>query len=199
MKPPSSSSHPSFLELDRHALGVGRPDTPAHVASCETCRARLGQADPAPSVPAWALRLDARPRARFAWASSPRLRPLGWGVTAFACALVLWIATGHLRTRATGIGADTDTYVGTKGGPDIWLYVKRGERVELWNGSDPVHPGDLLRLKVQPDRYRHVSVFGGNKAPNAYTRLYDAAVAADHRRPCRSRGRSTRSPATKRC
>ena len=164
MRPSAASSHPSFLELDRHALGVGSADTKAHVGGCETCRARLGAVEPPAEAPAWALRLEARRPPRFAWPAALRLRTVAVGVAAFACAFALWIATGH------------DPYVGTKGGPEVWLYVKRGERVEIWNGTDPVRPGDLLRLKVQPDRYTHISVFGRDKTPNAYARLYDAPV-----------------------
>jgi len=172
--------HPSFLELDRHALGAGRADTAAHVASCETCRARLidiGQVGPASDAPAWALRLEPRQRPLFGWLTARRVRPLGWGVTAFACVFALWLASGHLGTRPIGTGVDS--YVGTKGGPALWLYVKHGERIDIWNGTDPVHPGDLLRLKVQPARYRHISVFtASGKTPAAYARLYDGPVAA---------------------
>jgi hypothetical protein len=181
VKADAPSQHPSFLALDRHALGVASADTAAHLAGCETCRAHLRDVAPATGVPAWALEIEAPRRPRFAWPWAPRSRKLGWGVAALACAAALWVASGHLAgTPATGTGAGTGAgaYVGTKGGPEIWLYVKRGERIELWNGSDPVHPGDLLRLGVQPDRYRHISVFGGNGAPRAYTRLYDAPVAA---------------------
>jgi hypothetical protein len=169
-------AHPSFLELDRHALGAGRPETASHLAGCDSCRAHVAPVESAADVPAWALRLEARPP-RFAWPATMRLRRFGWGVTAFACVLAVWIAVGQPGKRATSIDG-AGPYVGTKGGPVLWLHVKRGDRVEIWNGSEPIHPGDLLRLTVQPDRYRHISVFGADRTPNAYTRLYDAAVAA---------------------
>jgi hypothetical protein len=172
----ASSAHPSFLALDRHALGVPQPEIAAHVAGCEACRAHVAGVAPVPEVAAWALRLEPRRPPRFAW--WPRWRALRWGVLAFASAFVLWRAAGHFTTGANSIGADVGSYVGTKGDPVLWLYVKRGERVELWNGSDPVRPGDLLRLKVQPDRYQHISVFGRTPSPRDYVRLYDAPVAS---------------------
>ena len=169
--------HPSFLELERHALGAARAETAAHLASCEICRGRLPPVEANAEAPAWALRLAPRRAAPFAWPFAPRLRTLGWGAAAFACAVALWFAGGHLRAPATVGGGDP--YVGTKGGPELWLYVKRQERVEVWNGTDPIHPGDLLRLKVQPDRYRHISVFGRGRSPDAYVRLYDAALGSE--------------------
>ena len=169
------AGHPSFLELDRHALGAGRADTAAHVASCEACRVHLQAVEAPAEVPAWTARLEARAPRRFGWPAALRVRTAGLAVAAFACAFVLWLAVGHVGPRATAV----DPYVGTKGGPELWLYVKRGDRVEIWNGVDPVRPGDLLRLKVQPDRYPHISVFGRDKAPNGYAKLYDAPVPDD--------------------
>jgi hypothetical protein len=184
VKAAASSAHPSFLALDRHALGLERPEIVAHVAGCATCRAHVAAVEPPSEAPAWALRLGPRRAPGFAWwPLGPRLRALRWGALAFASAFVLWRAAGHFTTGAHiggyvggHAGAYVGTYVGTKGDPVLWLYVKHGERVELWNGSDPVHPGDLLRLKVQPDRYQHISVFGRARAPHDYVTLYDAPV-----------------------
>lgn len=181
MRPVAAPPHPSFLELDRHALGAGGADTAAHVASCETCRGHLRLLEAPAEVPAWAARLDARAPRRFGWPAALRLRTAGLAVAAFACAFVLWTAVGHVRPHITAV--DGDPYVGTKGGPQLWLYVKRGDRIEIWNGVDPVRPGDLLRLKVQPDRYPHISVFGRDNAPNAYAKLYDAPVPDDRTAP----------------
>jgi hypothetical protein len=179
VKGAASSAHPSSLALDRHALGLEQPEVAAHVAGCEACRAHVAGVEPATELPAWALRLEPRRAPGFAWwPRAPRLRALRWGVLAFASAFVLWRAAGHFTPGPSRAGNYVGNYVGTKGDPVLWLYVKRGERVELWNGSDPVHPGDLLRLKVQPDRYQHISVFGRTRSPHDYVRLYDAPVAS---------------------
>jgi hypothetical protein len=172
---PGNSPHPSFLELDRHALGVAGAEVAAHVASCDSCRARLPHVEPVPELPAWARQLPPRRHSwfGFSWPALARPRTLGFAVTALACALLVWTAGSKLVTRLTG-----QDYVGTKGGPVLWLYVKRGDRVQLWNGSDPVMPGDLLQLKVQPDRFKHISVFGANKTPGGYTSLYDATITS---------------------
>jgi hypothetical protein len=175
--PSGPSPHPSFLELDRHALGVVRADVAAHVTSCESCQARLAHPGPAPEIPAWARQLAPRRGSWFSWPALTRTRALAFAVTALACAALVWTAGGNFITRLAGSGA-TEDYVGTKGGPSLWLYVKRGDRVALWNGSDPVMPGDLLQLKVQPDRFTHINVFAANKTPGAYTTLYDATIAS---------------------
>jgi hypothetical protein len=170
------AQHPSSLALDRHALGVATPEVAAHVASCEACRARL--AAPADTVPAWARQLPPRHRGWLAWAGRV-LAPVGprrgaFGLAAaLACVALVWAAGRHGTTPA-GPG----DYVGTKGGgPELWLYVKRGDGVALWNGSDAVAPGDQLRLKIQPGRFKHVTIFGATGAAGAYNRLYDGAIA----------------------
>ena len=167
------SQHPSFLALDRHALGVAPPEVTAHVATCATCRARLAASAPAPAVPAWARALPPRRRAWFVWPVSTRPRVLGLAVAALACVALVWVTGGRFGTPV-----GSHDYVGTKGGPELWLYVKRGESVALWNGSDPVIPGDLLRLRIQPDRFKHVTVFGATRTTGEYNRLYDSAIAS---------------------
>jgi len=179
VNPAAASPHPSFLELDRHAFGAARPEVAAHAAGCEACRAHLRSVEPASEVPAWVLRIEPRRRPRFTWLAATRARALRWGVLVFAGAFVLWMAGDHFATRLTAVGDRVHgVYIGTKGDPVLWLYVKRGERIDLWNGTDPVRPGDLLRLKVQPDRHQHISVFGRGQPPQVYVRLYDAPIAA---------------------
>ena len=170
-----AAPHPSSLELDRYSLGEAGADVTAHVAGCETCRAWLAEGAPSAVVPAWARRLSPRRRPR------PALR--GWrgvgvgvGVAALACAALLLAVKGHPGDRLIASRAG-DGYVGVKGGPDLRLYVKRGERIEVWNGSDPVVAGDRLRLMIQPGPFPHVSVFAARTgAAGAYTRLYEAPV-----------------------
>jgi hypothetical protein len=175
--PRDPSLHPSFLELDRHALGVARADVASHVAGCESCQARLAHSGPASEVPAWARQLAPRRRSWFSWPVLGRTRALAFAATALACAALVWTTGASHFGRLLGSGATQD-YVGTKGGPVLWLYVKRGDRVALWNGADPVMAGDLLQLKVQPDRFTHVNVFGASKTAGAYTTLYDAPIAS---------------------
>jgi hypothetical protein len=169
----NSAQHPSFLALDRHALGIAQPEVAAHLARCETCRARLPAAGPAPDVPAWARQLPPRRRPWLFWPVSTRPRTFGLAVAAVACAALLWVTGGKLFTPA-----GPHDYVGTKGGPELWLYVKRGDSVALWNGTDPVTPGDLLRLTVHPDRFKHVTVFGATRTPGEYNRVYDGAIVS---------------------
>ena len=99
---------------------------------------------------------------------------LGLTVAAVVCAALVWITGGNFGTPV-----GSHDYVGTKGGPELWLYVKRRKNVALWNGTDPVIPGDLLRLKIQPDRFKHITVFGAKRtAAGEISRLYDGAIAS---------------------
>lgn len=170
----SGSQHPSYLALDRHALGVAQPEVAAHVATCAICQARLPAPPPAPALPAWARALPPRRRAWLAWPSRTGPRTLGLAVAALACAALVWITGGNFGTPA-----GSHDYIGTKGGPELWLYVKRRENVALWNGAEPVIPGDLLRLKIQPDRFKHITVFGLKRTPaGEISRLYDGAITS---------------------
>ena len=162
--------HPSFLELDRHAHGAGRDEVTAHVAACEVCRAHVAEVAAADDVPAWARALGPRRHFRIAWRTL-RLRPLGFAVAALTCLAIVWtVVRSDEVERAQG-------RIGTKGDPIVEIYVKHGNRVTVWNGSDPISPGDLLRVKLQPDRFAHVSVFALREAPALYDRVYDAAIA----------------------
>jgi hypothetical protein len=50
-------THPSFLELDRAALGQGAPLTADHVKGCPRCQAHLKTLEEPIAVPAWATAL----------------------------------------------------------------------------------------------------------------------------------------------
>src|SRR3982751_923570 len=111
--PRGPSPHPSFLELDRHALGGARADVATHVAGCESCQARLAHPGPASEVPAWARQLEHRRRSWFSWPALTRTRALAFAATALACVVLVWTTGGHVITRPPGFGARED-YVGTK-------------------------------------------------------------------------------------
>jgi hypothetical protein len=156
--------HPSFLALDRHALGEASPEVAAHAATCGECAAYLAAAGPSTApVPAWARDAGAR-RPWFAWS----------GLRAFTLAVAtVVLVVGLVRHRG-----DEESYVGTKGTPGAWLFVKRGADVHAWDGREPVAPGDRLRLKVQGAGFAHVSVFEAVATPPGWERLYDGALGA---------------------
>jgi hypothetical protein len=169
------AEHPSFLELERHALGAARSDVGAHLAACAACRERLPRVD-ASAVPTWARALGPRRRgwgARLAGAWSVP-RALLVGGAAFAGVAALWVGGAHApRDRGASVVAPETA---TKGAPDVRLFIKRGERVEPWDGSEPVVAGDLLRLEVRPEGFPHISVFEVAR-DDTYARIYDAAIA----------------------
>jgi hypothetical protein len=145
-----STSHPSFLALDRAALGDMTEEVRTHLASCPRCAGHVDALGRPPPVPSWAVALaNEPPRTPSILA---RLAP--WGVAALAAglALVLWVprTTETLPAPMAGLRS--------KGNPAVALYVKTGDAVRLWDGESPVAEGDLLRLKVMPEGFRWLTV-----------------------------------------
>lgn len=137
------SAHPSFLRLDRLALGADDREAAAHATSCSGCAAHLERCAQRLSVPGWAGAL-AHPR-RTRWWRSPHLVAIGG-----MAALAVVVAIGPRLAPREGVSS--------KGSPAVAVYVKRGERVVLWNGVQPLHAGDSVQLRVQPAGFAHVTV-----------------------------------------
>jgi len=156
------SDHPSFLQLDRHALGVGVAATADHVKGCAQCQAHLEKCEQPLSVPAWARDLS-RPR-RFRWLGAPQLAAFGACAAAVAIAVALWP-----RPHAEG-------EIGVKGNPSVAVYMKRGEHVSLWDGRTPLRAGDSVQLKVAPEGFGRVAV--ASIEGGAAKELYAGPVAS---------------------
>jgi len=134
--------HPSRLELDRAWLGAGSPETTAHLGRCERCSAWVARLEQPVAVPGWVSEIGA-PRRR-SWLSA------GTGlVAAGALSVLLLVPWGQMQ-----VGPSTQA----KGTPAVALYVQRDGVVALWDGQQPVAPGDSLRLKVVPEGLRFVVV-----------------------------------------
>jgi hypothetical protein len=169
-----TGTHLSFLALD--GIRLGRPQDAgerAHLADCAACAGYLQAAEPAPLPrPDWlsgaalagalkdragaSVRVD---RARRSWFWLLALAPA-------AGAAALWLVALHPgprpgETPAAAPGAAT-LKQGTreKGTPAVRVFVKRDERVFVWDGKRPVRPDDRLRLEVHRAGYRFVSVAG---------------------------------------
>ncbi|MBI5545611.1 MAG: hypothetical protein HY901_17125 [Deltaproteobacteria bacterium] len=169
---------PSFLELDRHALGASEPTCAAHVQTCERCAAYLDRLRQPVAVPAWAKELAlptslAAPAAR-GWRhilQGWRGLVAGGGTVALTALLVVVI----LAPPALHSFQDEPRTSPKSGVPTVALYVKRGESVALWDGQRALIPGDRLRLKLIPDGFEQVvvaTVDRGEARP-----LYRGAVA----------------------
>jgi hypothetical protein len=144
------SQHPSHLELDR--LLLGQPSAPVedHVAACASCRSYVEEQRQELPIPPW-LRLVGAPRLEKAsWFARRRARLLLVVAPAMAAVALLVIVLLPLRTSPDAIVE--------KGGPMVSAFIKRGERVWLWDGRSPIRPGDLLRLEVASGGYRFISV-----------------------------------------
>jgi hypothetical protein len=140
-------SHPSFLDLDRLALGEASPDVRAHAARCAACAAHVERMRAAPPLPEWAraVALPRTPRG----AGRFRLRWLSGLVAAGAAAAAAVVFV---------VPAEKALYVAPKGMPSVALYVLRDDRAALWNGTDPLRAGDRIRLKVAPEGYGWLAV-----------------------------------------
>jgi hypothetical protein len=153
------NEHPSFLQLDRIALGVEVASaTRAHVASCEHCRGHLERVAEHDAPPAWVRNL-ARSRRR-AWLFG------GGFVLASAVAVMLFVFVRR------GGGGEPEYTTVKSGGPSFTLHIKRGDTVFVWDGVQAVRPGDQLRLEVAATGFRRIRVLAENEV-----QLYDAPMA----------------------
>lgn len=155
--------HPSYLELDRLALGDGEAAVRAHVEACPRCGAHLDRLRTVEAVPAWARALE-KPRRRFGWLHA----------LALAGAATATVSIGAVLVRAP----PPPPYVAAKGMPSVALYVQRGTATSLWNGTDPLRPGDRIRLKVAPEGHRWLAV-SQIRTDGSLALLHEARVAAD--------------------
>lgn len=157
----TTTAHPSFLELDRAALGVDiAAPARAHLDACARCRQHVEAMRRSEPPPAWVRHLAPARAPRRAWL---------WGgglALATACAVLLLVA----RRSAPD---DAARFTTVKGAPTVLLHVKRGETVATWDGRATVAPGDRLRLEVAPAGYRRIRVLGARGAV-----LHDAPLGA---------------------
>jgi hypothetical protein len=169
-----SSTHPSFLALDRAHLGAPTAETRAHLSGCEACRGYLTLlAEPMSASSSVALRskLDAsvgQRRLSLAWVFGPA------SLAAFACALFLFMA--HRQPEA---GRSDTEYLGAKGFRSVWIYVKHGTETKLWDGKTPLATGDRVRLKLDPGSYHHVEVYALSD-PRHPALLYSGVLSPGH-------------------
>jgi hypothetical protein len=144
------SAHPSYLQLDRAALGGGSNELRAHLAGCPECRAYLdGLTDAPPESGLFELRRRVEHQGRVN-------RRRWWAVLPAAAAVGLLLA--GLRPGEPRRSGE-QPYLGAKGFASVWIYVKRGASTQLWDGKEALLVGDKLRLKVDPGRFHHVQVY----------------------------------------
>jgi hypothetical protein len=175
-RPAPDSSHPSYLELDRFALGApGVLATAAHVGACERCRRHVETLREAPAIPPGLRdRISSPPTETavhrwLAWFRGPRIGAVGLA-GALAVAALIWIAR---EPHAPVVGYD-----GIKGLPSVWIYVKRDNELVLWDGERPLEARDRLRLKIDPQDLTHVDVFSSEEAggAGALAPIYDGRL-----------------------
>lgn len=166
--PPSDNRiHPSFLALDRAFLGLARPEVSAHLIECDECRGyleSLPQLSVAADFASVQRAIEGRPRFSLAWLLSPV------ALVAAACAALLFMT--HHQPR---VGSGGEVYVGAKGFRSVWVYVKRGTDIRLWDGKRSLVTGDRVRLKIDPGGYHHVQVYSLSDPRNPIS-LYEGPL-----------------------
>jgi|GEM_PF-1553906 len=170
-----SATHPSYLALDRAALGSPSSEVTEHLADCEDCQQYVAGLRDAPQ-PALVAPLRARIEQAFHDRQKKRrLRWIGATSTLLAAAGVL-LVIGRAKPPVVD---QPSSYVGAKGLSSVWIYVKRGSATRLWDGKQAVAGGDRLRIKVDPAGYRRVEVYSVTNG-NAPELLYAGSVAPTH-------------------
>jgi hypothetical protein len=163
-------SHPSYLALDRAALGAPSAELASHIESCPECRAHVeAVTEPAPGsgIVTVRQRIDAERRSKLR--SAVALLPL-----LAAAAGVSFVLMRPQPDLPAG-PRESEPYIGTKGFSSVWIYVKHGANSELWDGKRPLFAGDRLRLKLDPGQFRYVAVYSIKK-PSEPALLYSGSV-----------------------
>ena len=149
--------HPSFLQLDRIALGEDAPDWSLHLSNCAPCSAYLDRQRQPVKAPEWTR----VPR--------PRILPFRW-----LPSLVAAGALGAVGLALVAIRASTPV-TAAKGTPSVAVYVQRGDAIALWDGEQPLAPGDRLQLEIRPEGMPAVAVALRTPA-GAWERLYQGRL-----------------------
>jgi hypothetical protein len=174
-----SSEHPSFLALDRAALGHAPAAVTTHVAACDRCGAYVGTAREAATSAAPPAARAAPPgglalvrqaalerRRRRLWRGWS-LGAGGFVAAAAACTVLLVVGTQSQQQRHVPAADPAGgLYLGSKGLPSVWIYVKRDGGPELWDGKKPLASGDRLRVKVDPGGHDRVQVYAMRAGDN---------------------------------
>lgn len=168
------ANHPSFLELDRLVLGAQRSSVTAnHIRECDACQGYLDQVTADRPVARWAIDLSTQqPKANRVYWSWWKWAGGFAGAATAVTAVVMLVA----------IPAGDPVQITAKGDPAVGVYVKRHDRVSLWDGRSEVIPGDTLRLKVIPSGYEHLTVLSPETREGEsgnLTRLHEAVVDPD--------------------
>ncbi len=147
------SDHPSYLALDRLALGADASADEAcraHVLGCGLCRRHVEALAARPALPE---RLRAVPRPK-RW-----LGGFSLALGALASLAVFWV-----------VARDADD-IRTKGSATVAVFVKRGEEVFMWDNRSPLRTGDRVQLSIEPASMRFVYVRDGEGRP-----MYDGPL-----------------------
>lgn len=166
------SAHPSYLELDRHSVGLlADAATAAHLTECARCQAYLAGFQPVADVPRWVAQAaqNEPPKCAASSVSGPRVRR-HWTWTAGGMAVAAAVCLALLWPRAR-----EPAYDGVKGAPGIAVYVQRHGVAALWDGT-PLAAGDRIRLEVMPEEFDHVSVFSLPASEQTPLPLYTGRV-----------------------
>jgi hypothetical protein len=103
-----------------------------------------------------------------------------WAWTGAAAATMLataiFFASWHRGVEEQEDGA----YVGAKGAPSVQVLVRSQEsHAVVWNGQEPIRPGDSLAFRVACEGFRQVAIAAPSKDGRSWVRLSAAACPTD--------------------
>ena len=75
-----------------------------------------------------------------------------------AAALAAGIAVSLWLGDRDAAPVESRPWIAAKGAPSVAIFVKRGERTTLWDGTRPLRSGDRLRIRIAPEGHAHVFV-----------------------------------------
>lgn len=155
------TSHPSFLELDAHAISPRDDETSKHVRECQQCSAHVAAVRiPSPFPSALEQSAEKPPRS-FTW----------WP---FALATVAVCAVLIIVTRPPP--PPHEEIITPKGGtPAVALWLKRGDIVTPWKPGERVTRDAAVRWEIAPAGFTHVRVLDRE----TMTVLFESRVPGD--------------------
>jgi hypothetical protein len=147
-----ATPHPSFLELDRAALGGGAPETALHLNHCARCQSYARTVQTPPPLAPWIAGLQSKE------GTPGRMPPLLWLLGGGLAAAVVLVAVLMLWPAARAPDNLQGRLFASKGSPAVALYIKREERVALWDGRSAIQVGDRIQLEVAPGGFSRLTV-----------------------------------------
>lgn len=158
--------HPSYLALDRYALGAVALEVEQHLSACARCRGYVDEVRQPARVPDWVTDMSKTriPLPRMAFVTVP----------AIAVAIAMIVSITRWAEWGEPAQSTRTTYVAAKSAPLVVIFLKRGEEIIAWS-HERVRAGDSLRLGVSSGGFDRVTVLA--EAHGAWIQLHEGSIS----------------------